>query len=401
MAGGARWAHQPHRGGEGPVMSENGHEAGETKIGEILGLCRILGASDIHLVAAKKPHMRRLGQLEEVPGSSPLSPTELRFFEQQIFDSPHLELHPSRADCAYVHPDVGRFRVHRYCVGGVVALSLRTVSENLFTLTQLGLPKSVERIFDARSGLVLISGATGAGKSTTLAALIHAMSERRRLHIMTIEDPIEFIHKPGRSLLTQRELGKDCESVKSALTQALREDPDVVVVGELRGATEIEAALSVAESGHLVLATVHGESVASALERVVNSFSPPEREQIARQLGSCIFCVLSQDLVLRADQKGMVAVVEVGYGTPAFRHLVRSGAFHQLDALLQSGGSETMVTKERAYAALKRDGQIPSTAPMNSPEKPIQTEAPTAPPEKNSRRYLGARRRSTRSIFSA
>jgi len=255
-------------------------------------------------------------------------------------------------DMAYSVSGLGRFRVNACLQRGTVALSFRPIPLTVPRIEELGLPEVVKTLAMKPRGLVLVTGPTGSGKSTTLAAMIDYINENRRCRIITIEDPIEFLHRDKRSMIIQRELGMDTHSFAAALKHVLRQDPDVILVGEMRDLETIQAAITAAETGHLVLATLHTVSAAQTVDRIIDVFPANQQPQVRLQLSTLLEGVLCQTLLPRANGQGRVLAMEVMVGTPAVGNLIREGKTHQLPSVLQTGAQFGMQTLDQALKAL-------------------------------------------------
>jgi len=318
-------------------------------------------ASDLHMKAGSPPVLRIHGSL--VPQDLPeLTPEAVQAALSQITSPDQQEMfgREKEIDFAYSADGVGRFRVNVSLQRGTVALVFRLVRTDIPTLNDLGLPEVCRSLVLKPRGLVLVTGPTGCGKSTTLAAMIDHLNELERRHIVTIEDPIEYIHVNKRCLISQRELGPDTNSFASALKHVLRQDPDVILVGEMRDLETIGAALTAAETGHLVLATLHTTSAAQTIDRIIDSFPPHQQQQVRVQLSTALEAVLCQTLVPRADGTGRVAAVEVMVATSAVRNLIREGKTFQIPNVIQTSSQHGMQTLDQALAALCRANTITS-----------------------------------------
>jgi twitching motility protein PilT len=236
--------------------------------------------------------------------------------------------------------------------------AFRIVSNEIKTLQQLRMPAILEELVERKKGFILVTGPTGSGKSTSLAAMIHAINSKKRDHIITIEDPIEYVHSPMKSLIHQREVGIHAVDFSSALRSALREDPDVILVGEMRDQVTIENALRAAETGHLVLSTLHTNSAAETIDRIINVFPAENQQQVRQLLASTLIGVLSQRLVPRAMEKDRVAVMEILINTDAVKNLIREGKTHQIDSAIQTGSDFGMQSFERSFMYLKQNNVI-------------------------------------------
>jgi twitching motility protein PilT len=318
------------------------------------------GASDLHLKAGRPPLLRINGQLTEQSGWPVLDPPAL----QQVLDA--LTSQEQRAtlsrdlelDLAYELPHVARFRVNVGCQRRSLYLTLRHIRGQVPTLADLGLPDVCVRLAKLSRGLVLVTGPTGSGKSTTLAAMIEHINSTLSRRVVTVEDPIEYLFEDKQCVITQREVGSDARSFASALKYALRQDPDVIMVGEMRDLETIAATLTAAETGHLVLATLHTPSAPEAIDRIVDVFPPHQQAQVRVQLAMTLAGVLSQRLVLRADGSGRVAACEVMTGTPAVRNLIREAKTPQMVNIIQTGREHGMQTLEQALRDLYRSQTI-------------------------------------------
>jgi twitching motility protein PilT len=328
------------------------------------------GGSDLHLSAGIEPYGRFDGQLQKV--------TQERLTEEQcnklIFsilnNAQRKELEQTwELDCSYGLRGVSRFRVNVYRQRGTYAACLRALGNTVPTLQELGLPQIMAEMSRQPRGLVLVTGPTGAGKTTTLAAIINYINQHRAQHILTIEDPIEFTHQSKRSLIHQREVAHDTRSFSNALRAALREDPDVILVGELRDLETIQLAITAAETGHLVFGTLHTSSAAQSVDRMVDVFPPNQQTQIRVQLSNSLMAVFSQTLLKRksisAGELGRVLAQEILVNTPASSNLIREGKTAQLYSVIQTGSQYGMQTLERALADLVMQGKVTSDEAMN------------------------------------
>ena len=318
------------------------------------------GASDLHITANAAPMLRVDGGLSPVAGASVwnaakvraallslLSPDQLARFEE------NLEL-----DLAFTLSASARFRVNMYQQRGAIGAAFRLIPTTIKTLEQLGVPETVGRFATLPRGLVLVTGPTGSGKSTTLAALIDLVNRTRADHIVTVEDPIEFMHGNKRSLVNQREVGADTHSFANALKHVLRQDPDVILVGEMRDLETISVALTAAETGHLVFATLHTQSAASTIDRVIDVYPPHQQDQVRTQLSATLQGVVSQTLVKKAKGNGRVVATEVLVTTPAIANLIREGKSYQITSSMQAGRELGMHTMDQHLAELVDEGKI-------------------------------------------
>jgi twitching motility protein PilT len=334
---------------------------------EILQLCFDRGASDLHLKVGQPPIVRVSGRLirsdfdpltrDEVQRLvfSILTPEQRKTLEQTY-----------ELDCSYGVEGLGRFRVNVYKDKGNYAAALRTIASRVPAIDDLNLPPVVKEIAHKPRGMVLVTGPTGSGKSTTLAAMVDWINENRAEHILTIEDPIEFMHPNKKSVVSQRELGADTKSFENALRAALREDPDIILVGEMRDLETVRLALTAAETGHLVFGTLHTSSAAQTIDRIVDVFPPAQQQQVRIMLSNGLVAVLSQTLLPRIAQqvggspttKGRVLALEIMINTPAIANLIRESKTAQIYSAIQMGGALGMQTLEAHLARMVKDGQI-------------------------------------------
>jgi len=316
-------------------------------------------ASDLHLQVSLKPMLRVDGALVPVQGTQQLDEETLESLVFALLDEDQKQilLRDKEFDFSFAFGDLGRFRVNAFHERGNLAAALRLIPSNIPTIEQLGLPSVLNKFTDYPRGLVLITGPTGSGKSTTLAALINRINAEQAKHIITVEDPIEYTHKSNRSLIVQREVHYDTFSFSTALRSALREDPDVVLIGEMRDLETIAAAITIAETGHLVLATLHTNSAAQSVDRMIDVFPPHQQPQVRSQLGNILMAICSQRLI-PALGGGRVAAAEILVATPAVRNIVREGKNYQLEAVIQTGADHGMQSMDRTLVNLIHAGTI-------------------------------------------
>ena len=316
-------------------------------------------ASDLHLQVGLPPVLRVDGSLSPIDNTQVLDSEAV---EKLIFsildqDQQQILLKDKEFDFSFAFGDLGRFRVNAFHERGNLAAALRLIPNEISSIAQLGLPKVVESFSNFPRGLVLVTGPTGSGKSTTLAALVDKVNTERAQHIITIEDPIEFTHSSKRSVVVQREVHYDTYSFNAALRSALREDPDVVLIGEMRDLETISAAITIAETGHLVFATLHTNSASQSIDRMVNVFPPHQQPQIKMQLASILQAICSQRLV-PAIGGGRLAAAEILVANPAVRNIIRESKTHQLEAVIQTGGAEGMQSMDHTLAQMVQGGLV-------------------------------------------
>jgi len=328
------------------------------QIHELTALARNSKASDIHISEGLPLMFRIDGHLAEAPVQ--LSAAETRSLILSLMDEAHREAITSEridADFALVAPDGTRSRVNVFYQQGRAAATLRLLNDSIPTLEELAMPPVLTKLADEPRGLILVTGPTGSGKSTTLAAMIDHINKTRSDHIITIEDPIEYVYQGRCSLIHQREVGADVRSFASALRSALREDPDVILVGEMRDYETISAAVTAAETGHLVMSTLHTIGAAQTIDRIIDAFPPNQQAQIRLQLSMVLQAVISQQLVPGMDGTP-IPVFEIMYSTLAIRNMIRESKTHQLDAAIASGAAQGMRTMDMALADLVRQKRI-------------------------------------------
>ncbi len=318
------------------------------------------GASDIHITAGAPPNLRIRGHLVPLGEMPVLGVQETREIVYSILSETQRKQFETahQVDFSYSIPRTARMRVNAYLQRGAVAAAFRIIPSRADSLENLGMPAAVRRLASLPRGIVLVTGPTGSGKSTTLAAVIDEINSTREDHILTIEDPIEFLHTHKRCLVDQRELGADVTSFADGLRAALRQDPDVILVGEMRDLETISTALTAAETGHLVLATLHTQDAAQTVDRVIDVFPPHQQQHVRVMLSAALQGVVAQQLLPTADGTGRVAAVEILIPTPAVRNLIREGKTHQIYSTIQTGGEHGMQTMDAALVELVRSGRI-------------------------------------------
>jgi len=331
------------------------------QLSELLGAAARLGASDVHLTAGSAPLMRIDGDLQTIPGyAETIGPEWAEAAALALMsDGQRAEFSERHeVDLAHAAPGVGRFRINVFRQQGAIAMALRFIPGGVFTIEELGAPAIARELALRPRGLVLLTGPTGSGKSTTLTAMVDVINSTRPVHVVTIEDPIEFHHESKRALIHQREVGSDTASFAEALRRVLRQDPDVILVGELRDRESISTALSAAETGHLVLSTLHTQGAAKSINRLVDAFPADQQAQIRAQLGDTLQGIISQTLLPRAQSKGRVIATEVLMNVPAVANLIREGQVSQLYSAMQAGQAVGMHTLDQDLRRLVGEGAI-------------------------------------------
>jgi twitching motility protein PilT len=331
----------------------------ELDFAEVLLQVMERNASDLHLTAGSPPMIRQHGKLHalDYPRLTPQTTREIVYSILTNDQRQKLET-DWQIDLAYSIPGKARFRVNAYFQRASLSAALRLIPQDMPRLGELGLPPVLEEFTKKPRGFVLVTGPTGSGKSTTLAAMLDLINEVRHEHILTIEDPIEFLHRHKRCIVNQRELGADAQTFGLGLKAALRQDPDVILVGEMRDLETISTALTAAETGHLVFATLHTQDTAQTVDRIVDVFPPEQQQQVRVQLSVSLQGIVTQQLLPRADGQGRIAGCEILVPTPAVRNLIREGKTHQIYSALQTGGQFGMQTMDAALAQLVREHKI-------------------------------------------
>jgi twitching motility protein PilT len=310
------------------------------------------GGSDLHITAGIPPAVRVHGSLRPLEGHPMLSPSDTEVLVRSVLTEDQWERFDktNELDFAYAVPEVSRFRVNVYRQRGSVGAAFRSIPHIIRNLSELGLPLDVDRFAHLPRGLVLVTGPTGSGKSTTLASLLDVANRTRAAHIMTIEDPIEYLHAHAKSVVNQREVGSDTSDFATALRHVLRQDPDIILVGELRDLETTSTAITAAETGHLVLATLHTQSAAQTIDRLIDIYPSHQQQQIRAQLSNCLQGVVTQALAPTKDGKGRTVVCEVMVATSAIRNLIREGKVHQIPTFLQSSAELGMISFDQHLA---------------------------------------------------
>jgi twitching motility protein PilT len=333
-----------------------------------------LGASDLHVTTGSQPVIRVNGQLERLEDFSRLTPDDTQRLLYRILSTEqqkHLEI-KRQIDVSHSIPGLARFRVNVYFQRESLGAAFRMIPTELKTLDDLGLPSQLHELVTKPRGLVLVTGPTGSGKSTTLAAVIDEINRSRSDHIMTIEDPIEFLHRHKRCIVNQREIGPDATSFAEALRGALRQDPDVILLGEMRDLETIATALTAAETGHLVFATLHTQDAPSTVDRLIDVFPAAQQEQVRVQIASTIQGIVTQTLVPTLDGSARVAACEILLPDDAVRNLIRQGKVEQMYSVMQTGSNKGMQTLEQALVDLVSRGIVSQDVAMARSSRPDQ-----------------------------
>ena len=325
-----------------------------------------LNASDLHISVAVPPVMRINGKLKRY-GEKSLSPKDTSELIKQLLSEKQLSgLNESgEIDLSFSQAGLGRFRVNIYRQRGSYGAAIRVVALRIPSMNELSLPPAIGSLVQKKRGLVLVTGPTGSGKSTTLASMIDTINRDRSCHILTLEDPIEYLHKHNKSLVNQREIGNDSQSYANALRAALRQDPDVILVGEMRDLDTISIAITAAETGHLVMSTLHTIGAAKTVDRIIDVFPPHQQQQIRVQLSTVLEGIISQQLLPKINRDGRIAAFEVMTSTTAIRNLIREGKTHQIQTIVQTGSKFGMKTMDNSISELYRRGIITEETALN------------------------------------
>jgi twitching motility protein PilT len=343
------------------VVSEAaGGAADEMHINDLLELVLQYRGSDLHLTAGSPPIIRVHGDLHPMTHLDTLNGSQIRHLVYSIISQKQREKFEAELelDTSYALPGKGRFRVNVFLQRDSVGCVMRAIPYEIVDFDVLGVPPAVKTWANLPRGLVLVTGPTGSGKSTTLASLIDIVNKDRAVHIMTVEDPIEFLHQHKRSIINQREVGEDTHTFANALKHVLRQDPDVILVGEMRDLETISTALTASETGHLVFATLHTQDAPQSIDRVIDVFPSHQQQQVRVQLAAALQGICTQTLIPTRDGQGRTIACEVMVATPAIRNLIREGKVHQIYSMLQAGGKYGMVTMDMSLAQLVRAGKI-------------------------------------------
>ncbi|MBE5851508.1 MAG: type IV pilus twitching motility protein PilT [Lachnospiraceae bacterium] len=328
-------------------------------IEDILKTAKDAGASDVHITVGVPPKMRVNGILMTMDYPRMMPDDTKAVFVSISTDVQRQKFEElGEYDMSFSIPAIGRFRVNAFKQRGTVAMAFRLVGTSVPSVEELGIPESVIDLYTRKRGLVLVTGPTGSGKSTTLAALVDKINKNREAHVVTLEDPIEYLHRHDKSMVNQREIGLDSENYANALRAALREDPDVILVGEMRDFETISVAITAAETGHLVLSSLHTLDAASTVDRIIDVFPPHQQQQIRVQFANVLEAVISQQLIPRADGNGRVAAFEVLHANYAVRNLIRENKSHQLISVMQTNRKQGMMLMDDAILKLYTEGKI-------------------------------------------
>jgi twitching motility protein PilT len=334
-------------------------KAADISISDLLQLVVDEGASDLHLTVGMPPVLRIHGRLQPLDAELLRSEDTERFMKGLTSEEHQQRVREhGGTDFGFGFGSTARFRVSVFRQKGCLGLVLRLIPSKMLTLEEIGLPVELKDLLYRPRGIILVTGPTGSGKTTTLAGMINIINTERDCHIITVEDPIEYYHAHKKSVVTQREIGVDVSSFKEALRRGLRQDPDVILVGEMRDLETMEAAITAAETGHLVFATLHTTGAARTVDRIVDAFPTNRQEQIRTQLASTIQAVISQLLLPRADQRGRVAAFEVMIATPSIRALIRDNKTFRITSDIQTGARHGMVTMDASLLSLFEQGVI-------------------------------------------
>lgn len=340
---------------------------------DLLKLMIEQGASDLHITTGSPPRLRIAGRLAPIEGHPSLTPENTKDLCYSILtdSQKHKFEEHNELDLSFGVKGLSRFRANIFLQRGAVAGAFRAIPFNIKTFQELGLPDIIEDLTKKPNGLILVTGPTGSGKSTTLATMIDRINSERESHIVTVEDPIEFLHSHKKCLINQREINSDTYSFKNALKYLLRQDPDVVLIGEMRDLETIELAITIAETGHLTFATLHTNSAIQTINRVIDVFPPHQQEQIRTQLSFALEGIVSQQLLTRQDGQGRALAIEILVPTPAIRNLIREDKLHQIYSMMQTGQARSgMQTMNQSLHELYTKGLISHDDAINNSPVP-------------------------------
>ncbi len=327
---------------------------------ELLKMAHRNKASDVHITVGVPPVLRVNGKLIHIDNVDKLMPKDTEAFAYELLTEKQITKLKDKGeiDFSYAIGGIGRFRVNVYTQRGSFSIAIRPIPLEIPSFKELGLPDVLLELSERQRGLILVTGPTGSGKSTTLATMIDHINQNRRCHVLTLEDPIEYLHRHKSSIINQREIGHDTESYSTALRAALRQDPDVILIGEMRDLETISTAVTAAETGHLVLATLHTIGAVSTVDRVIDVFPAEQQQQVRVQLASVLQGIVSQQLVRRADGSGRIGAFEVMLCNQAVRNLIREGKSHQLMSSIQTGRKLGMMSMDTSLVELYKKGFI-------------------------------------------
>ena len=343
-----------------------------SKIEEILKEAKLKGASDVHITVGVPPKMRLNGKLIAMDSYGKMMPSDTQEIAHEVTNDKQKQMleENGQHDLSFAIMGVGRFRLNIFKQRGSIAMAFRVVATEIPTAESLGIPETVIDLYKKKRGLVLVTGPTGSGKSTTLASIIDMINNNREAHVITLEDPIEFTYQHRLSIVNQREIGTDSNSYANALRAALREDPDVILVGEMRDLETISTAITAAETGHLVLSTVHTIGSSNTVDRLIDVFPSHQQQQVRIQLASVLEAVISQQLLPAADGSSRLAAFEVLHVNSAVRNLIREGKNHQLITYMQTYRKQGMITMDEAIIELYRQQKITREAALQFAQDP-------------------------------
>jgi len=328
-------------------------------IQQLLEITIAKNASDLHLIVGYGPQIKVFGEMFPIAGEEVLTESSIESMISAITSDVHRAMFRENLelDFSFDFEGRGRFRINVYRQKGTMAVSLRLIPSKILTLEELGLPKVVSKLVNLKQGFILVTGPTGQGKSTTLASIINTINHNRKVHIVTIEDPIEYTYDVGQSIISQRELLADTRSWSNSLRSVLREDPDVVLVGEMRDLETITSTMTISETGHLVFSTLHTNSAAQSVDRIIDVFPENQQAQIRLQFSSTFEAIISQRLIPTINP-GRTVATEILFATPASRNIIREGKTHLIDNLIQTSGELGMMSLETSLAGLVKEGKV-------------------------------------------
>ncbi|MBI3551323.1 MAG: type IV pilus twitching motility protein PilT [Elusimicrobia bacterium] len=327
---------------------------------EILKATAMAGASDLHLVVGKPPMVRLQGVIQPLPGLAAISADECKSMIYSIlYEDQRARFEAAwELDCSFTLPGISRFRVNVFMQKNGVAAVLRTISSKIPTPQEIGLMPAMANLVDLPRGLVLVTGPTGSGKTTTLACLIELINQKHKKHVLTVEDPIEFVYEDKNSIILQREVGQQTKSFADALKHSLRQDPDVILIGEMRDLETIQLAITAAETGHLCFGTLHTQDAPSTIDRIIDVFPPHQQQQVRIQVSTVLQAVISQTLIQRKDGKGRVCAREFMRGTTAIGSIIRDGKTHLLYSAIEAGNKFGMISMDQYLAFLVKQNHV-------------------------------------------